>query len=458
MLFNSFPYILFFLPIAIIVYFMLAKRYPYQITNYWLLICSLFFYSVWNMHYLLLLLLSIGVNYCFSVSLRKWQTYRKSILMIGIAFNLILLGYYKYTNFFIDSMNHVTHSNMTFLDIILPLGISFFTFTQIAFLVDCYHNKVKEYQFLHYVLFVSFFPHLLAGPILHHSNMMPQFAEGKRVINYDNMISALFLFGIGLFKKVGLADTFSIWATYGFDNTTTLGLIPAWQTSLAYTFQIYFDFSGYTDMAIASALFFNIKFPANFNSPYQALSIQDFWRRWHITLSQFLRDYLYIPLGGSRGSHWQMQLNLLITFLLGGLWHGANWTFVFWGFLHGIASVIHKAWQTIGGKLHPILAWFVMFNFINISWVFFRAKTWHDAMKVISGMFDWHHLGQVNPMIIAAILVALGICMTAKNSLTLMNSDIKTKMLSPAIIASLLTAAILVLSIRDSHVFLYFQF
>jgi D-alanyl-lipoteichoic acid acyltransferase DltB (MBOAT superfamily) len=243
-------------------------------------------------------------------------------------------------------------------------------------------------DYLNYTLFVTFFPHLLAGPILHHKEMMPQFdAIRNKVINRKNIAAGLFLFSIGMFKKVVIADTFAIWATNGFDKVESLTLIAAWATSLSYTFQLYFDFSGYTDMALAIALLFNIKLPINFNSPYKALNIQDFWRRWHITLSRFLRDYIYIPLGGNRKGELLTYANLFTVFLVGGLWHGASWMFVAWGALHGIAIVFHRMWQQMGLKMNALLAWFITFNFINITWIFFRAKDWDDALKVFHGMF-----------------------------------------------------------------------
>jgi len=299
-----------------------------------------------------------------------------------------LLGYFKYTDFLLENFNGIFGSNIPLPHIILPLGISFFTFTQIAFLVDAYRKEAKEYSLVNYMLFVTYFPHLLAGPILHHKEMMPQFASKYNwVKNYRNIALGLFIFSIGLFKKVVIADTFAPWATAGFDTATTLNLIEAWATSLSYTFQLYFDFSGYCDMAIGISLMFNIKLPINFNSPYKALSIQDFWRRWHMTLSRFLRDYIYIPLGGNRKGNARTYVNLLSTFLIGGLWHGAGWTFIIWGALHGIALAIHRLWQSLGFKMWTWFAWFITFNFINITWIFFRAKDFESAMKVLKGMF-----------------------------------------------------------------------
>ena len=218
---------------------------------------------------------------------------------------------------------------------------------------------------------------------------MPQFEKRKnKLLNYHNIAMGLFIFSMGLFKKVIIADTFASWATAGFDVALTLNLFEAWATSLAYTFQLYFDFSGYTDMAIGAALLFNIKLPTNFNSPYKAKDIQDFWRRWHITLSRFLRDYIYIPLGGSRRGSIQTYINLMATFIIGGIWHGAGWTFIFWGFLHGFALVIHRVWKNLRFQLWNWLAWFLTFNFLNVTWVFFRAKNWEDAIKVLDSMFS----------------------------------------------------------------------
>jgi D-alanyl-lipoteichoic acid acyltransferase DltB (MBOAT superfamily) len=315
---------------------------------------------------------------------------KKQLLTIGILSNIGLLGYFKYADFFISNFNFVTGSEIPLLHLALPLAISFFTFQQIAYLVDSYRGETKEYSFMNYAVFVTFFPQLIAGPIVHHKEMMPQFENLKnKIINYKNIALGLFIFSMGLFKKVVIADTFAIWATNGFDKAEILTLFEAWATSLSYTFQLYFDFSGYTDMAIGAALLFNIKLPINFNSPYKAINIQDFWRRWHITLSRFLKDYVYIPLGGNRKGNFRTYNNLMATFLLGGLWHGAGWTFVFWGFLHGLALVIHRLWNQLGFKMNSIIGWIITFNFINIAWVFFRAKEWEDAIKVLKGMFGF---------------------------------------------------------------------
>ncbi|MBP7227134.1 MAG: MBOAT family protein [Aliarcobacter sp.] len=395
MLFNSYEFIFVFLPITFFIYFYLNSKRLTTASKAFLVFSSLFFYSWWNIAYLPLILISMLFNYVIGNSLNtkkeenKKSFSKKSILIFGIVANLSLLGYFKYADFFIENFNIVAQTNINLFNLLLPLAISFFTFQQIAYLVDSYRQETKEYDFLNYALFVTFFPQLIAGPIVHHSEMMPQFAnKWNAVKKYKNIALGLFIFSIGLFKKVVIADTFAVWASAGFDTATTLNLFEAWATSLSYTFQLYFDFSGYTDMAIGIALLFNIKLPINFNSPYKARNIQDFWRRWHITLSRFLRDYVYIPLGGNKISSFRTYSNLLATFVIGGLWHGAGWTFIFWGFLHGMALVIHRAWSNLGFKMWTWLAWLITFNFVNVAWVFFRAKEWDDAVRVLGAMFS----------------------------------------------------------------------
>ncbi|SFV50231.1 Probable poly(beta-D-mannuronate) O-acetylase [hydrothermal vent metagenome] len=286
------------------------------------------------------------------------------------------------------NFNFAFNSEIELLHLALPLAISFFTFQQVAYLVDSYRGETKEYNFLNYTLFVTFFPQLIAGPIVHHREMMSQFIQSKNnSIEVKNIMGGLFIFFIGLFKKVVIADTFAIWATEGFDHSVTLSFVEAWITSLSYSFQIYFDFSGYADMAIGAALLFNIKLPINFNSPYRATSVQDYWRRWHITFGRFLRNYIYIPLGGNRKGISRTYTNLMITLLFAGFWHGAGWGFVIWGFLHGVALVINHQWRSLDFRLNIISAWFITFFYINLTRVFFRANEFKDALKVLKGMF-----------------------------------------------------------------------
>jgi D-alanyl-lipoteichoic acid acyltransferase DltB (MBOAT superfamily) len=394
MLFNSYEFIFLFLPIMFFGYFYLTSRRLIIGSKVWLVLGSLFFYSYWNVLYLPLILASMLVNYAIGSSMPKFdkarrgkRPTRKQMLIAGILFNIGLLGYFKYTDFFLENFNGLFGASIPLPHIALPLAISFFTFQQIAYLVDSYRNEAKEYDLLNYAVFVTFFPQLIAGPIVHHKEMMPQFSSKWNMVkNYRNIALGLFIFSIGLFKKVVIADTFAQWATQGFDHAPVLNLFEAWATSLSYTFQLYFDFSGYTDMAIGAALLFNIRLPINFNSPYKARSIQDFWRRWHITLSRFLRDYVYVPLGGNRSGRYRTYGNLFATFLIGGLWHGASWMFVIWGALHGVAMIIHRIWQALGFRLWGWLAWLVTFNFINVTWVFFRAESMDDALKVLRGM------------------------------------------------------------------------
>ncbi len=392
MLFNSYQFIFLFLPITFFVYFYLNSKRLIVASKSFLVFSSLFFYSYWNPIYLPIILSSMVFNYAVGTTfLKEIKNINKKVLLsIGILFNIGLLGYFKYMDFFIENFNFIFNSEIGLLNLTLPLAISFFTFQQIAYLVDSCRGETKEYDFLNYSLFVTFFPQLIAGPIVHHKEMMPQFFKTKNLVkNYKNIALGMFIFSIGLFKKVVIADTFAIWVNAGFENIEALTLFEAWATSLSYTFQLYFDFSGYTDMAIGIALLFNIKLPINFNSPYKALNIQDFWRRWHITLSRFLKDYIYIPLGGNRNGDLQTYNNLMITFLIGGIWHGAGWTFLFWGFLHGFALVIHRIWQKLNFKMNIFLAWFITFNFINITWVFFRAKEFEDAINILKAMFGF---------------------------------------------------------------------
>jgi D-alanyl-lipoteichoic acid acyltransferase DltB (MBOAT superfamily) len=337
---------------------------------------------------------SILVNYFIGLLVRKHRN--QLLLFLGILFNLGLLAYYKYANFFIDNVNLVLSTNLVLEEIILPLAISFFTFQQIAYLVDSYRGEVEEYSFYHYILFVIFFPQLIAGPIVHHKEMMPQFIKDiiqKRGLQAENLAIGFSIFSIGLFKKIILADGIGTFATEVFrlaETDMVMLFFTSWTGALAFTFQLYFDFSGYSDMAIGLARLFGIKLPLNFNSPYKATSIIDFWRRWHITLSRFLRDYLYISLGGNRKGEVRRLTNLMITMLIGGLWHGAGWTFVLWGGLHGCYLVINHGWRKLFGnnksKLTSIVGWGITQITVVIAWVPFRAETLYGTKNIISGM------------------------------------------------------------------------
>ena len=488
MLFNSYEFIFFFLPIVFIAYFFLLKQRWIVGAKGFLVFASLFFYSWWNIDYLPLILVSMLFNYVIGNTLnenfKQIRLHKKTILWIGIAANLALLGYFKYSDFLIENIDLLLNMKIPLLHLALPLAISFFTFQQIAYLVDSYRGETQEYDFLNYALFVTFFPQLIAGPIVHHAEMMPQFASRWNAVKrYRHIAAGLFVFSLGLFKKVVIADSFAVWANAGFDGGAALNFFEAWAASLSYTLQLYFDFSGYTDMAIGAALLFNIKLPFNFNSPYKALDIQDFWRRWHMTLSRFLRDYIYIPLGGNRKGSLRTYTNLLITFLLGGIWHGAGWTFVFWGFLHGVALMAHRAWKLLGFSMPKVWAWLTTFLFINFTWVFFRAETWQDALRILKGMLgltgvvlvpklegklqilaSWKSLsfGAVTQhigggyMLLAAILAGVLMVILLPNS----NSFRDKKMTLPMMLfAALLFSYAVIKSFASStEVFLYFNF
>ena len=403
MLFNSWEFIFLFLPLTLLIFFQLNRRGYYRVAIGWLVFASLFFYGWWNPAYLGLIIFSILFNYAIGACLSlegKVQIYRKLILIVGLTVNLALIGYFKYANFFVSSVNDVVGTTFTLNKIVLPLAISFFTFQQITYLVDSYKGETKEYSFLNYCLFVTFFPQLIAGPIVHHKEVMPQFADKSTYrFHPGNLAVGLTIFCLGLFKKVVFADTIAMFATPVFGAAAEgvpVTFLTAWGGALAYSLQLYFDFSGYTDMAIGAARMFGIKLPINFDSPYKASSIIDFWRRWHITLSRFLRDYLYIPLGGSRKGKLRRNINLMITMLLGGLWHGAGWNFIFWGGLHGIYLIINHQWhslQRLLGQDPRQTSWWsqalgvlVTFLAIVVGWVFFRAENMNAALTMLQGM------------------------------------------------------------------------
>ena len=347
MAFNSYYYIIFFLPV-VAVYLILSKSSYVSTGKAWLVLVSLYFYGFMNFFYVPLLLCSIIANYVFGILLdgnTKRRFSRRLVLCLGISFNLVLLMYFKYTNFLILNINEFFKAHISTLQLILPLAISFFTFQQISYLVDKYKGELNGDPFLDYCLFVTFFPKLIAGPIVCYNEIMPQFSLFRnKIFTYKNLSYGIFLVSIGLFKKSVIADSFGIYADRGFAITDSLSFCEAWVASLSYTLQIYFDFSGYTDIALGSAYFFNIKLPINFDSPYKSLNMQEFWRRWHITLGQWLMKYLYIPLGGSHCSTLRTYFNLFITFILCGIWHGAGWTFLAWGGMHGLGIIVCRRW------------------------------------------------------------------------------------------------------------------
>ncbi len=402
MLFNSLEFIFLFLPLVLGGYAIIGARLQGWGGAVWLTAASLVFYACWQIRFLPLMALSIVFNYTVGVALNRMaQGHARSMMLAGgIVVDLAALGYFKYVNFFIANANTVLAHTWPALDVVLPLGISFFTFTQIAYLVDTHRGTAHGYNLVHYCLFVTYFPHLAAGPILHHAEMMPQF-QNRAIysLKFENLAPGLTIFAIGLFKKVVLADSVAPYANLAFSTAATgqpLGLVDAWCGALAYTLQLYFDFSGYSDMAIGLSRMFGIHLPINFDSPYKAANIIEFWRRWHMSLSRFLRDYLYISLGGSRQGPMRRHFNLFVTMLLGGLWHGAAWTFVIWGAFHGALLIVNHWWRssragsTRTGRAGHLCAWLLTFIAVVVGWVFFRSANLDAAFTMLRGMSGWH--------------------------------------------------------------------
>lgn len=394
MLFNSYIFILLFLPIALLGWFGLNKCKAYRLAGWFLVGMSLCFYGYFNIQYLFIILLSVFVNYGISFALnRVLHSYgRKIIFFIGLLFNLGLIFYFKYFDFFISNINALFKSDFLLQNILLPLGISFFTFQQISFLVDRYRGEAVHYSFLQYANFITFFPQLVAGPIVLHKEMIPQFENlKKRSFQMESFAEGITQFVIGLGKKVLLADTLALIVNFGYKNVYYVDSLGALVVMLAFTLELYFDFSGYSDMAVGIGKMFRIELPMNFNSPYKSLSVKEFWKRWHITLSRFFMTYVYFPLGGSRKGGVRTLINIMIVFSLSGLWHGANWTFVIWGVLHGVAV----AWNQLGIwqlKSKP-LSWFLTFMYVNLTMIFFRSETVAIALRMLKNLFSFSNNG-----------------------------------------------------------------
>lgn len=409
MLFNSYEFLFGFLPVTIIG-FILFERVNGRAKYLFLLLASIFFYAWWDVRFVPLLIGSFTVNYVGGHLIYASRTrgkVRHTPWLVGffVALNLVLLGIFKYAHFFAQNVGFLLGTNFDLGNIILPLGISFFTFEQITFLVDVGGGRTRPRELLYYALFVSFFPRLVAGPILRYDEIVPQMATNRRWEHtYDDLATGLTIFSIGLVKKALLADGIAPYASPVFAAAAKGGHIDfllAWGGVLAYTCQLYFDFSGYSDMAIGAARCFGIRFPMNFFSPYKAKNVIDFWRRWHMTLSRFLRDYLYIPLGGNRRGRLRRYINLMITMLLGGLWHGANWTFIAWGGLHGIYLTINHGWIGLAERHEPLRSFrssrvgaicglTLTFVAVAMAWAFFRAPTFSAAFDLVEGMAGWH--------------------------------------------------------------------
>lgn len=389
MQFASYIFILFFLPVCISGYFLLGRLSKYEAAKIWLLAMSLCFYTYLNVSYFFFLTGSILVNYALVALMRSQETNKrkKQFLIFDLALNISLLFLFKYFNFFIGNINTVTGLELPLLNILLPMGLSFITFQQISFAVDSYNDSDISYSFIDYALYAAFFPKISSGPItLFHELTTQLQSEERKKINYDNLARGLYQFAMGLAKKVLIADTLAKLVTIGFSDIKGLHTISALAVMLCYSLQLYYDFSGYSDMAVGIARMLNITLPVNFNSPYKAKSVSDFWKRWHITLTGFLTKYVYIPLGGSRKGLRRTCINIMIVFLISGLWHGANWTFIVWGGMHGILMVIERI---TGKKIEKtrLLGRVFTFIFVNAAWVVFRAETLTDALTFFGRIF-----------------------------------------------------------------------
>jgi D-alanyl-lipoteichoic acid acyltransferase DltB (MBOAT superfamily) len=497
MLFNSYQFLCVFLPVTLIVFFALGRVNRAWAAG-WLALASLVFYGYWSVKYIPLLLGSVIFNFfCGRALSRRARSPQGHRLLVGsIAADLLLLGFYKYANFFLTSVNDIAGTQLPALAIVLPIGISFFTFTQIAFLVDAYRGIAREYSFSHYLLFATYFPHLIAGPILHHAEIMPQF-ESPAPYRFSNRSFAIgmTIFTIGLAKKVLIADHFGVTASPVFDAAhagVSIPLTAAWMAVLSYSFQLYFDFSGYTDMAIGISRLFGVDLPINFYSPYKSASIIEFWQRWHMTLSRFLRDYLYIPLGGNRKGKVRRYLNLMVTMLLGGLWHGANYTFLLWGGLHGLYLVANHAFRSLrrrAGNADAVPAMktasamfasrVATFLCVSVAWVFFRADNLSAASNLLRGMLGMSgltvhpHAGSTQRLLarsfpeFAVVFFAAGVLVWAMPNTRQITDRLEGALDNPASggfylrIVPAVTGVVLalaVLEMRQISTFLYFQF
>lgn len=484
MLFPTFQFIFLFLPFSLLTFLYLNKTFNKRFTIQILLFTSVVFYLLPNWADGYIIFSSIIINFFISKKIQaEKKHYSKLFLIIGIIFNLIVIFYFKYFFFFSEIYSNLTSHHNYIEKLILPVGISFYTFQQIAYLVDCYKDRNVNYNFSEYALFVTFFPQLIAGPIVHHKEIMPQISNLKNKPYNINMLNiGISMFIIGLLKKLVLADNLAKLSNPVFsmaENNENLSMISSWVGALAYTFQLYFDFSAYSDMAIGLGLMFGLMLPLNFYSPYKSVSIVEFWRRWHITLSTFLRDYLYIPLGGNKNGKFNRYRNLFLTMLLGGLWHGAGWNFIIWGGLHGLYLVINHGFtnilSTCNFKLPRIVGITITMFAVVIAWVFFRAETTEGAFNILKSMFMGYSLVDQNGWSFSdysLVIIAAAIAFFAPNTAQLFKYDgCKTKIdqdswllyknRGHAIILSIIKGLMLALAIMymaQPTVFLYFNF
>lgn len=391
MLFNSYIFVLVFLPLCMIGYFGCCHFGKGTYGQVFLLGMSLWFYGYFHVEYLFIIVFSILCNYGFYVLLGRssGSGRRKRLLAGALVLDVGILFYYKYFNFFLENVNGIFGRNFALTSILLPLGISFFTFQQLSFVIDAYKGEVPAYRFLDYACFVTYFPQLIAGPIVTHDELIPQFMDEERKrFRWDNFVRGMYLFALGLSKKVLIADTFGNGVNWGFANIGELDSTNGFLVMLFYTIQIYFDFSGYCDMAVGLGRMMNLELPLNFHSPYRAASITEFWDRWHMTLTRFFTRYVYIPLGGSRKGTVRTCRNVMLVFLVSGLWHGADWTFVLWGACHGVCSVLTRLCKGTLERIPQAVRWLGTFLFLNVTWVLFRADSIGDAARLLGKLLE----------------------------------------------------------------------
>lgn len=492
MLFNSYYFILYFLPIVLLCYYGAHKIGLHKAALVVLSLASFVFYAYDNIYYLALLAGSIIVNWIVACLINheekgtaaNKETISRLLMVVGIIIDVAVIFVFKYYDFFITNMNALFKADFNLKHIVLPLGISFFTFQQISYLVDTYRGETREYSFIEYVAFVSFFPQLVAGPIVLHNELISQYRDEKRwKISSENFANGLYVFAMGLFKKVIIADKFGQVVTWGWADIASRTSMDMMLVMLFYTFQLYFDFSGYCDMAIGIARLFNLELPVNFNSPYKAVSINDFWKRWHMTLTRFLTNYIYIPLGGNRKGKVRTYVNIMIVFLISGIWHGANWTFILWGVLHGALQVLNRLFKKFWDKVPKWIAWFLTFLVVNLLWVMFYAHSVGEGFQVWAKIFSFDSLkisadipllfvmndismvlGMLGPLgalsvtyyqwyMVVYIILAFVICLCCKN--------LHEEKFSPSIGKAVLSALLMiwaVISFSGVSTFLYFNF
>jgi len=460
MLFNSYEFIFVFLPITFFIYFYLNHKRLTEVSKGFLVCSSLFFYSWWNVAYLPLIVGSMLFNYFIGKSLSRKAIKKK--LVFGIVGNVLLLSYFKYTDFFIQNYNWILNTETPLWHLALPLAISYFTFQQIAFLVDSYRGETKEYSLLNYSVFITFFPQLLMGPIMYHKEIIPQFQNKfNLVIKWEHVSLGLFIFAIGLAKKTLLGDPLTDYAQTAFDHAQDLSMIEAWYASVSYVLAYYFDLSGYADMAIGIGKMFNINIPLNFNSPYKSRNFAEYWQRWHMTLSRFLEDYVYKSLGNNKKVAYVIYINIMITFFVSGFWHGAGWTFVAWGVLNGVFVIMAHMMKKAKFKLNFYIAWALMFLGLIVTRILFVSDDFSDAWYVTYTLLDFSNLIFYNLPYVDKypqtfyIVAGLGLALFFKNSIEL-SKNFKPNKKYLAYTVVLLTASLF--TFTKAKEFLYFQF